>query len=139
STCPGYPLTVCPPGWNSVNIPDNNANGISVDLFVSSDGENFITDVNAWFFIPHTYQGDLRVMLTSPAGTSVDLVNRPGSPGCGGYGYSAANFGYIDANLFLQEFELDDAAAVPYNAPSVPCPGVTNATGPYRPVSPLSA
>jgi subtilisin-like proprotein convertase family protein len=139
ATCPGYPLAACPPGWSSVAIPDNNANGITNDLFVPSDGENFITDVNAWFFITHTWQGDLRVVLTSPAGTSVELVNRPGSPGCGGAGFDADNFGYIDFNFFLQEFELDDGASGPYNTPAVGCPGIPNATGPYKSVSPLSA
>lgn len=140
STCPGYPLTQCPPTGSPVAIPDNNSNGVTFDLYVPSDGENFITDVNAWVFISHTYQGDLRIVLTSPAGTNVELVNRPGSPACGGgFGFEANDLGDIDANLFLDEFLLDDSAAAAYNTPAVGCPGINSVNGPWRPVAPLSA
>lgn len=139
STCPGYPLTQCPPTWTSVAIPDNNANGITIELNVPADAESFITDVNAWVFVTHSYQGDLRIVLTSPAGTSVELVNRPGSPGCGSFGFGADDLGDIDANFFLDEFLLDDSAASPYNTPAVGCPGINFVNGAWRPVSPLSA
>lgn len=139
STCPGYPFSLCPPTWDEQPIPDNNSNGVTVLLNVPSDGENFITDVNAWFFITHSYQGDLRVVLTSPAGTSVELVNRPGSPGCGANGFDVDDFGYVNSFTFLQEFELDDSAATRYNTPSVACPGISRVNGTWRPVSALSA
>lgn len=144
STCPGYPLVACPGTWASVPIPDNNLNGVTILLDVPSDGENYITDVNVSFFITHTYQGDIRAVLTSPAGTSVELVNRAGSPGCGGFGYSADDFGRTHPQFFfLQEFVLDDAAAAIYNPPAAACPGInqvnSSVNGAYRPVSPLSA
>jgi subtilisin-like proprotein convertase family protein len=139
STCPGYPLTACPSGWSERAIPDNNANGVTIELNVLSDGENFITDVNPWVYITHTWQGDLRIVLTSPAGTSVELVNRPGSPGCGGNGFSADDLGYLPPNLLLREFVLDDSAAASYNNPTFACPGVNFIEGTFRPVAPLSA
>ncbi|HWL94655.1 MAG TPA: proprotein convertase P-domain-containing protein [Phycisphaerae bacterium] len=141
STCPGYPVSVCPPTWSEVNIPDNNANGVTIQLDVPPDGEYFITDVNPWFYISHTWQGDLRVVLTSPAGTNVDLVNRAGSPACGnGFGFEADNFGRINPDFFLvQGFDLDDSAASIYTSPPVACPGVNDENGVWRPVSPLSA
>jgi subtilisin-like proprotein convertase family protein len=139
STCPGYPLTAYQAEWYSAAIPDNNASGVTIELYVPSDGENFILDVNPWVFITHSYQGDLRIVLTSPAGTSVDLVNRPGSPGCGGPGFSADNFGYIDGNFFLQEFVLDDQAVSAYNSPAVGCPGIANVDGSWRSPGALGA
>lgn len=41
---------------------------------------NAITDMTFDLRIDHTYIGDLIVTLTSPAGTTVTLMNRPGSP-----------------------------------------------------------
>lgn len=41
----------------------------------------FVTDVNVVLDITHTYTGDLNVMLTSPAGTTVQLFQREGGSG----------------------------------------------------------
>lgn len=139
STCPGYPLVQCPAGWFEAPIPDNNINGVTVQLHVPSDGEDIITDLDAWFYLLHTWQGDLRVVLTSPAGTSVDLINRPGTPACGPNGFPADNFGVIDENFFLDEFVLDDSAPQPYNFPAVGCAGVHHVNGSWKPASALSA
>lgn len=139
SSCPGYPLSTCPQAWSPVAIPDNNANGVTTTLNVPNDGEYVITNVDVWFYITHTYQGDLRVVLTSPAGTNVVLVNRPGSPDCGANGFSADNFGFVDANSFLREFKLDDAATWVYNWPYATCPGTNNVNGSWQPVTALSA
>jgi len=61
---------------NAVAIPDNNANGIVSTIEVADDVQIFgvTADVN----ISHTWIGDLRVVLTSPAGTEVVLHNRDG-------------------------------------------------------------
>lgn len=61
---------------NSVAIPDNNSNGIVSTIEVADDVQIFAVtaDVN----ISHTWIGDLRVVLTSPAGTEVVLHNRDG-------------------------------------------------------------
>ena len=139
SSCPGYPLSACPSGWAPVAIPDNNANGVSVTLTAPNDPDTILTDVNVWFYITHSWQGDLRVVLTSPAGTNVVLVNRAGAPDCGANGFSADNFGYVDGNSLLREFELDDAATWVYNWPYATCPGVNNVEGQWQPVTALSA
>ena len=139
STCPGYPFASCPPGWSPVNIPDNNANGVVLELYVPHDSENFITDVNAWIYLTHAYQGDVRVVLTAPSGTSVELINRAGSPGCNSFGFAADDFGHIDGSFILREFELDDSAPTSYNSPAVGCPGINGVSGVWRPASALFA
>lgn len=62
----------------NVAIPDANGNGVVHEIEVSGTGgvvtENFSVDVR----IIHPFQGDLRVILISPAGTNVWLHNRSG-------------------------------------------------------------
>ncbi|KAF7787765.1 hypothetical protein PRUB_a2249 [Pseudoalteromonas rubra] len=60
----------------AVDIPDNDATGISSVITVADDITIF--DSNTLVDITHTYIGDLLVTLTSPAGTSVTLHNRAG-------------------------------------------------------------
>jgi subtilisin-like proprotein convertase family protein len=57
-------------------IPDNNPAGIESTLNVTQAGQ--IRDVEVALDITHTYIGDLKVTLFSPAGTSVVLHNRSG-------------------------------------------------------------
>jgi subtilisin-like proprotein convertase family protein len=57
-------------------IPDNNS--IEIPFEVSEDVT--ITDLNVFVQIDHSYVGDLAFTLTSPSGTSVVLLDRPGSP-----------------------------------------------------------
>ncbi|MFN0135851.1 MAG: proprotein convertase P-domain-containing protein [Phycisphaerae bacterium] len=126
------------PECPGIGIPDNTATGLTIQLDVPSDGENYITDLNVSLYVNHTWQGDLRMVLTSPAGTSVELVNRPGAPGCGGNGFNADNFGRVDAVGFFT-FNLNDQATNPYNTPAVACPGIANTGGAWNPHTPLSA
>ncbi len=58
-------------------IPDANTTGIGSTIQVATAGE--ITSVRVSVNIVHTYQGDLRVWLVSPAGTTVYLHDRTGS------------------------------------------------------------
>jgi subtilisin-like proprotein convertase family protein len=52
----------------SLDIPDNNSTGVSVDINV--DENISIEYVNAWVSIPdHTFPGDLEIDLVSPSGT----------------------------------------------------------------------
>ncbi|MEZ4386695.1 MAG: C25 family cysteine peptidase [Candidatus Krumholzibacteriia bacterium] len=81
-------------------IPDNNATGVTSTLQVTMSGE--ITSVRVFVDITHTYQGDLRVRLTSPAGTSVYLHDRSGGSAddiLGWYPDDLAPAGNLDAFL----------------------------------------
>lgn len=85
-----------------VPIPDSYSPGVDVPIAVSGvdgnlaklqfliGGDSCSADAGAeGVGIDHTYVGDLIMTLTSPQGTSVILMNRPGS---GGYGSSGNNF-----------------------------------------------
>lgn len=73
-------------------IPDGDTSGISIPFTVSGISATALgTDAyieSVCLDISHTWVGDLIVRITSPNGTSVDLMNRPGVPagsfGCGG-------------------------------------------------------
>lgn len=85
----------------AVAIPDNNPTGANATLTVSGVGT--ITDLNFRFDgsacvattpsatvgLDHSYVGDLIITLTSPAGTSVRIMDRPGT---GSLGSSGNNF-----------------------------------------------
>jgi subtilisin-like proprotein convertase family protein/subtilisin family serine protease len=58
------------------NIPDNTAAGITSDLVVSASGN--VSTVNLSLNIAHTYIGDLKVSLISPAGKEVVIHNNTG-------------------------------------------------------------
>jgi subtilisin-like proprotein convertase family protein len=58
-------------------IPDNNATGISSTLSYAQTGT--VASVKVKLGITHTYQGDLRVTLVGPDGTSVILHNATGA------------------------------------------------------------
>jgi subtilisin-like proprotein convertase family protein len=70
-----YEVTEC--AQPALSIPDNDATGVSSTVEVTMSGE--VTSVRAFVDITHTYQGDLRVQLTSPSGTTVILHDRSGS------------------------------------------------------------
>ncbi|MGB7951545.1 MAG: proprotein convertase P-domain-containing protein, partial [Candidatus Binatia bacterium] len=57
-------------------IPDNNPTGIERALDVAEPGQ--IREIEVALDITHTYIGDLRVTLFSPAGTQIALHNRSG-------------------------------------------------------------
>jgi len=61
------------------HIPDNNAAGIQRTLTTNAPGQ--VGSVEVSVDISHTYIGDLRVSLGSPAGTEVILHNETGGSG----------------------------------------------------------
>lgn len=90
--------------------------------------------VKVGFYIPHPFQGDVKVQLTHvETGTTVTLVNRPGAPETL-IGFASPAFGSPTALM-----RLTDSAALPYELPAVPAPGVPNVSGDWKPASPLSA
>jgi subtilisin-like proprotein convertase family protein len=59
------------------SIPDSNPAGVTSTLNVGQPG--VVKDVNVRLAnLTHTWDGDLRIDLQSPTGTTVSLVNRPG-------------------------------------------------------------
>jgi subtilisin-like proprotein convertase family protein len=115
-------------------IPDANATGVSVPLTVSGFAGN-IEDLNFRFDgasctpaqgattvgLDHSWVGDLVVTLTSPQGTTVTLMNRPGNGGDGN------NFCHTtlddEGGASIQSI---DAFGAPYS-------------GTYTPTTPLAA
>ncbi|MFM6849358.1 MAG: M36 family metallopeptidase, partial [Terrabacter sp.] len=79
-------------------IPDNNATGATTTITMPAGTVDGLEVKIAQ--LTHTWVGDLVITLTSPSGTTVTIVDRPGA---GSNGSSADNF----ANLVL----ADDAAA----------------------------
>lgn len=73
------------PAGLPVAIPDGSPTGATSTFEVTQDIT--LTDLNVNVQIQHTYVGDLLIQLTSPAGTTVTLLDRPGVPtstfGCG--------------------------------------------------------
>ena len=78
-------------------IPDGSGNATpgapaTANIVVPAGVTAPISDLNFQLQINHTYVGDLIVTLTSPAGTVVTLVDRPGSPApLGIFGCSSNN------------------------------------------------
>lgn len=94
-------------------ISDNLTQSVSVNV---SGLVGLLTDVNVTLNITHTWDSDLAILLVSPAGTRVQLVNNRGGSG--------DNFtGTI----------LDDEAAVAIGVGAAPFAGT------FRPETPLSA
>ena len=118
-----------------VAIPDANGAGVDIPLTVSGfgsalsnltfslDGTSCTTAVGATTVgIDHSWVGDLVIKLTSPSGTTVTLVNRPGGTGNSG-------------NNFCQTV-LDDSAPTSIQAVSS---ADAPFTGTFQPASPLAA
>lgn len=61
----------------AIAIPDKNINGVSSTIAIPQSGK--VRGLKVGVDITHTYIGDLRVELTSPAGSNVVLWNRAGS------------------------------------------------------------
>jgi uncharacterized delta-60 repeat protein len=110
---------------SSPNLPfgDVGGNPLTITNTMTIAASGAITDLDLGLNISHTWTGDVIVELTSPAGTKVKLVDRPGDPavtdGCG---------------LPFAPFTLDDSAAT---AIEEVCPPVGGST--YRPNNLLSA
>jgi len=71
-------------GALNVAIPDNNSTGVSNNINVSGYAPTNLSSgtlVSVRVNITHTYDGDLQVILQSPAGTQINLSNRNGGSG----------------------------------------------------------
>lgn len=96
SAVPAYAV-ICSEDAN-IAIPDNTGSAsITIDL-PPSPGTT-VTDLDFQLAIDHTWVGDLIVTLTSPSGTTVTLLDRPGTP--------PGNFGCNGDNI---ETTFDDAS-----------------------------
>ncbi|HQU70848.1 MAG TPA: proprotein convertase P-domain-containing protein, partial [Calditrichia bacterium] len=67
-------------GEVNLPIPDNNPDGLSDSLTYPEVGEAVIADMEVLISATHPNFGDLVVRLTSPSGTELTLVDRPGYP-----------------------------------------------------------
>ena len=104
-------------------IPDNNPTGVSVTMNVTDNVS--ITDLDINLTITHTWVGDLKVTIESPAGTTALIVDRPGGTGTG--------VGCSGDNILAT---LDDEAATPVENQ---CAGsVPTINGSFTPNNPLS-
>jgi subtilisin-like proprotein convertase family protein len=70
-----------PPGDVPLPIPDGNPTGATSTINVTQDLT--LTDLTVHVDITHTWVGDLTITLTSPAGTAITLLDRPGYTGTG--------------------------------------------------------
>lgn len=105
-----------------VAIPDSGATTSTITVGQAIN----LTDLSVAVAISHTFVGDLAITLTSPGGTTVTLLDRPGVP--------AGTFGCGDDNM---DVVFSDSASV---NPETTCNATTPwLSGPVLPVSPLSA
>lgn len=106
----------------SLAVPDSNSVGVNSTINVPNSVT--ISDLNVALNISSTWVGDVRVRLTSPAGTTITLVDQPGLTGTGCCGYGSDNI----------ITTLDDESG------GGPVENADPPTGPsYRPQQPLSA
>lgn len=118
SSSPGLPITDNTTIFDTITVNDSFT----------------IADLDVDILIQHTWQGDIIATLTSPLGTTINLINRPGGVGSG-VGFSTDNYGNPTTGEF---FTLDDAAPFVYDtgSPGVP---VNNPVGRWKPdLGPLS-
>ncbi|MDO8213087.1 M36 family metallopeptidase [Conexibacter sp. CPCC 206217] len=101
-------------------IPDGDPNGVTRTLSVGAG--RAIAGLRVTLSITHTYGNDLRALLTSPSGTTVELLSQPGS-------WNAAFDGFAGVQLD------DGASASIQNLPSGDLPAVS---GRFRPDEPLA-
>lgn len=107
-----------------IAIPDNSPAFTTSTITVTQDIS--LTDLEVAVDITHTWVGDLLITLTSPGGTTVTLLDRPGFTGTG--------FGCGDDNMSVI---FSDAGSID---PETTCPGTSPwLTGLVLPASPLSA
>ena len=120
----GQSGTVTPNETLPLPITDNNPAGVTSTITVAEDIT--LTDLEVGVEIDHTWVGDVFISLTSPGGTTVTLLDRPGVPG--------STFGCSDNDM---DVVFSDAASV---NPETTCNATTPwLTGPVLPASPLSA
>src|SRR5882724_367947 len=123
----------------AVAVPDNNATGVNIPITVSGISGN-LSDLNFRFDgtscssaagsttvgLDHTFVGDLVIKLTSPQGTTVTFVNRPGSIG-GDFGSPGNNF----CNTLLDDSGIEAIQTITESGAPY--------TGTFQPANPLSA
>jgi subtilisin-like proprotein convertase family protein len=68
-----------PPGDVPLPIPDNDPTG-GVTSTINVTQDLTLTDLTVHVDITHTWVGDVKLVLTSPAGTAITLLDRPGVP-----------------------------------------------------------
>lgn len=113
------PLTGTGPG---VAIPDNSPAGITSTLSITEDIS--IYDIRVNVNATHTWVGDVSISLTSPGGTTVQLLDRPGVPATT-FGCSVDNIAALFGDGFAENEAVCPAAppwpgAAPEIAPSSP-------------------
>lgn len=101
-------------------IPDNNVNGVTDTIASALTGT--VADLDVWVQIEHARVSDLQLQLTSPAGTTVLLVDRPGDPGAG------CNGDNVDA-------VLDDETSQPAETQCLNLPALSGYLVPNNPLS----
>ena len=123
-SCIGAPGTVVGSAGDMtvVPIPDDDPAGVSTTITVTDTGA--VQDMNVDLNIEHTWVGDLIVTLTSPANTTVTLIDRMGVP--------ASTFGCSNNDLLVT---LDDEAGAPIEDECTGSP----ITGSFIPNEALSA
>ena len=90
-------------------IPDNAPGGITIPVMNDAGASELIESIEVALEITHPWVGDLVVTLTSPSGTSITLLDRPGIPstgvpgpfGCGGRDLDAEFSD--DASVFAED------------------------------------
>lgn len=73
-------------------IPDNNPAGLTIPIEINANPNELIDTIQVSIEINHAWVGDLSILLRSPTGTEVVMLDRPGIPstgfpgpfGCGG-------------------------------------------------------
>ena len=138
----GAPVTVSYTG-PAVPIPDNLAAGVNIPLTVagitggiadvdfSIDGTSCTAnagDPNAG--VDHSWVGDLVFTLTSPGGTTVTIINRPGGGSSGASGNNFCQTLLNDDGAFPSIQTIASIGAPPSGPPY---------TGTFTPANPLSA
>ncbi|WP_181566674.1 proprotein convertase P-domain-containing protein, partial [Aequorivita sp. CIP111184] len=105
-------------------IPDGDPVGTTSILTITEDV--VITDLNVNLDISHTWVGDVTTTITSPTGTVVTIVDRPG--------YTGTGFGCSGDDILAT---LDDAGT---GAVETQCgAGVPTIDGTFTPNNPLAA
>jgi subtilisin-like proprotein convertase family protein len=121
----GESANVVPNETLPVAIPDSSPGTPAISTITI--GEDLIlTDLSVAVAIDHTWVGDLSITLTSPLGTTITLLDRPGVP--------ASTFGCADNDM---DVVFSDSASVD---PETSCAGTAPwLTGPVLPTQALSA
>ena len=113
------PLVGTGPG---IAIPDATPAGVTSTLTIAEDIS--IYDIRVVVNATHTWVGDVKISLTSPGGTTVDLLDQPGVPATT-FGCSIDNIAALFGDGFAANEAVCPAAspwpgAAPEIAPSTP-------------------